>query len=92
MQLRYRTTYSRVLDANRKFLDAATRYYDVSKASEGVDADDLLNLLGRAVSQNRERCRPKASAKQAKGEGRTPRHTRPLTRPPCAFSRLLAHA
>jgi len=50
LELRYRTTYSRVLDANRKFLDAATRYYDVSKASEGVDADDLLNLLGRAVT------------------------------------------
>uniref|UniRef100_A0A7S1U060 COP9 signalosome complex subunit 4 n=1 Tax=Phaeomonas parva TaxID=124430 RepID=A0A7S1U060_9STRA len=50
LELRYRTTYARVLDANRKFLDAATRYYDVSKVSEGVDPDDLLLLLGRAVT------------------------------------------
>lgn len=28
--LRYRVTYARVMDANRKFLEAAIRYYEIS--------------------------------------------------------------
>ncbi len=32
MQLRYRVTYAKVLDANRKFLEAALRYYELSQA------------------------------------------------------------
>lgn len=32
VQLRYRVTYARVLDANRKFLEAAMRYYELSQA------------------------------------------------------------
>ena len=31
LQLRYRVTHARVLDANRKFADAALRYYELSK-------------------------------------------------------------
>ena len=31
--LRYRATYARVLDANRKFVDAAMRYYDLSNTT-----------------------------------------------------------
>ena len=31
--LRYRATYARVLDANRKFVEAAMRYYDLSNTS-----------------------------------------------------------
>lgn len=34
LQLRYRTTYARVLDANRKFLEAALRYYDLSQTQK----------------------------------------------------------
>jgi len=30
LQLRYRLTYARVLDANRKFIDASIRYYELS--------------------------------------------------------------
>jgi hypothetical protein len=30
LQLRYRVTYARVLDANRKFIEAAIRYYELS--------------------------------------------------------------
>ena len=30
LQLRYRVTYARVLDANRKFVEAAQRYYELS--------------------------------------------------------------
>ena len=30
IQLRYRVTYARVLDANRKFIEAAIRYYELS--------------------------------------------------------------
>jgi COP9 signalosome complex subunit 4 len=49
--LRYKSTYARVLDANRKFLTAAQRYYELSQsASDIVDHDDLLTLLGMAVT------------------------------------------
>jgi COP9 signalosome complex subunit 4 len=47
--LRYKSTYARVLDANRKFLQAASRYYDLSQsATDMIESDDLLNMLGRA--------------------------------------------
>lgn len=59
--LRYKTTCARVLDANRKFLQAAQRYHELStwNATSGgggggggvqVDPDDLLALLGRAAT------------------------------------------
>lgn len=51
--LRYKSTHARVLDANRKFLQAAVKYHDLSTAylhSSSVDADDLLVMLGRAVT------------------------------------------
>mmetsp|Transcript_15744 Transcript_15744/g.17480 ORF Transcript_15744/g.17480 Transcript_15744/m.17480 type:complete len:414 (+) Transcript_15744:52-1293(+) len=52
--LRYKSTYARVLDANRKFLQAASRYHDLSNPNPAtadlVDADDLLALLGRAAT------------------------------------------
>ena len=51
LQLRYRVTLARVLDSRRKFLDAALRYYELSQtAQEAVLADDLLELLGKAVT------------------------------------------
>jgi COP9 signalosome complex subunit 4 len=33
VNLRYRTIFARVLDANRKFLDAAMRYFELSTTS-----------------------------------------------------------
>lgn len=49
--LRYKSTYARVLDANRKFLAAASRYHELSQsATDLIDADDLLHLLGRAAT------------------------------------------
>jgi len=51
LNLRYRVTFARVLDAQRKFLEAATRYYDVSVIqNQSVHKDDLLVLLGKAVT------------------------------------------
>lgn len=32
LQLRYRTTAARILDAHRKFLDASVRFYELSLA------------------------------------------------------------
>lgn len=41
--LRYKVTYARVLDANRKFIDAAMRYYELSQTQhQDVVQDDLL--------------------------------------------------
>ena len=35
LSLRYRTTFARILDANRKFLEAAWRYYELSTTTVG---------------------------------------------------------
>jgi COP9 signalosome complex subunit 4 len=49
--LRYKSTYARVLDSNRKFLQAASRYRDLSQSSgDLIRADDLLVMLGRAAT------------------------------------------
>lgn len=49
--LRYKSTYARVLDANRKFLQAASRYHDLSQSSSDlIRAEDLLGMLGRAAT------------------------------------------
>ncbi len=51
--LRYKSTYARVLDANRKFLQAASRYYDLAalgSQTDIIDADDLVEFLGRAAT------------------------------------------
>lgn len=49
--LRYKSTYARVLDNNRKFLQAASRYHDLSQSpGDLVRAEDLLTMLGKAVT------------------------------------------
>mmetsp|Transcript_99984 Transcript_99984/g.288664 ORF Transcript_99984/g.288664 Transcript_99984/m.288664 type:complete len:393 (+) Transcript_99984:213-1391(+) len=49
--LRYKSTYARVLDSNRKFLQAASRYHDLSQSSgDLIRAEDLLAMLGRAAT------------------------------------------
>jgi len=49
--LRYKSTYARVLDANRKFLSAAQRYHELSQSSTDlIVAEDLLSMLGRAAT------------------------------------------
>ncbi|KAL3923505.1 MAG: hypothetical protein SGILL_001619 [Bacillariaceae sp.] len=49
--LRYKSTYARVLDSNRKFLQAAGRYYDLSQSSgDLIQEEDLLVMLGRAAT------------------------------------------
>lgn len=49
--LRYKSTTARVLDANRKFLQAASRYHELSQsATDLIDADELLQMLGRAAT------------------------------------------
>jgi COP9 signalosome complex subunit 4 len=49
--LRYKSTYARILDSNRKFLQAASRYHDLSQSSgDLIRAEDLLVMLGRAAT------------------------------------------
>jgi COP9 signalosome complex subunit 4 len=50
--LRYKSTYARVLDANRKFLQAASRYHELSQSTHTdlIDAEDLLTMLGNAAT------------------------------------------
>ena len=41
--LRFKSTYARVLDANRKFVQAASRYYDLSQVGRRTDSDSNSN-------------------------------------------------
>lgn len=56
VQLRYRVCYARILDAKRKFLEAALRYYQLSQVDAGnvggkkVDESELLQALTCAVT------------------------------------------
>jgi COP9 signalosome complex subunit 4 len=51
LQLRYRVTSARVMDANRKFLDAAARYYEISSTTNtNINQNDLLELLGKSIT------------------------------------------
>jgi hypothetical protein len=43
--LRYRVTYARVLDANRKFVEAAMRYYDLSNTTYADVSRGGLGLM-----------------------------------------------
>ncbi|KAL0587558.1 hypothetical protein ABG067_002854 [Albugo candida] len=50
LKLRYQVSYARILDAKRKFLDAALRYYEFSQSKpDQVDPEDLQELLEKAV-------------------------------------------
>ena len=53
--LRYKSVTARVMDANRKFLQAAIRYQELSstqttKKEELIDSHDLLLFLGRSAT------------------------------------------
>jgi len=48
--LRYKSTNAQIMDSNRKFLQAATRYHELSQLHEDVDAEELLFMLGRAAT------------------------------------------
>jgi COP9 signalosome complex subunit 4 len=53
LMLRYKSTYARVLDVNRKFLQAAVKYHDLSLSylyTDAIDPDDLLIMLGKAIT------------------------------------------
>ena len=44
---RYRTTFARILDANRKFIEASARYYELSTTT--IAKVRLINLLVRLL-------------------------------------------
>jgi COP9 signalosome complex subunit 4 len=51
--LRYKSVYARVLDANRKFLQAASRYYDLAalgSQTDIIDTDEIVEFLGKAAT------------------------------------------
>lgn len=54
--LRYKSTYARVLDANRKFLQAASRYHELSTTASNdstmvlLAQDEMYHMLGRAAT------------------------------------------
>jgi COP9 signalosome complex subunit 4 len=53
LQLRYKAVLARILDANRKFTEAAKQYYELSTMTHpDLVQDDLLELYVKAVTCN----------------------------------------
>jgi COP9 signalosome complex subunit 4 len=51
LNLRFKVCHTKILDSKRKFIFAASAYYDLSTAGDqGVDEDDLIALLGCSVT------------------------------------------
>ena len=50
--LRYRATYARVLDANRKFVEAAMRYYDLSNTTYADVSSTCSRVIDKAYQLN----------------------------------------
>jgi len=56
VNLHYKVSYARVLDAKRKFYDAAVRYYELSKlekrlyGSQLIEDQELIQALGYAIT------------------------------------------
>mgnify|MGYP003386592892 CR=1 FL=1 len=51
IQLRYRATVAQVFDGNRKFIEAALMYYELSQfQNSNIVPEDLLQLLAKAVT------------------------------------------
>eukprot|EP00981_Chlorochromonas_danica_P002058 scaffold420_cov169-Ochromonas_danica.AAC.18 len=51
LQLRYKATFARVQDANRKFVEAALRYYELSTLNnQNLLPEELLELLVKAIT------------------------------------------
>lgn len=56
LTLRYQSAHARVMDAHRKFVEAAMRYYELSTISQEIvdllnlNEQDLLELFGKSVT------------------------------------------
>eukprot|EP00775_Hariotina_reticulata_P005247 gene5247-5482_t len=56
LELQYKTSYARIMDAKRRFIDAASRYYELSSITTrnigglAVGEDDLLGALNSAIT------------------------------------------
>ena len=49
--MRYKVTYAKVLDMNKKFSEAALKYYEISIIDDiSIDQNDLLSLLSNAIT------------------------------------------
>ena len=61
LELQYKTCYARILDAKRRFLEAATRYYDLSQIEtleiNGQKVSDLLLHSPRLLAVPTSSCR-----------------------------------
>ena len=50
LELQYKSCYARILDAKRRFLEAATRYYDLSQSSSSAsNGPQAIRLLLSSV-------------------------------------------
>ena len=47
LELQYKSCYARILDSKRRFLEAATRYYELSQIGKRVIGGRLVSCKGR---------------------------------------------
>ena len=69
LQLRYRVTLARVLDARRKFLDAALRYYELSQTAQEEVCSARLVLFGGAGGAAEARRHPARAVERRQSRG-----------------------
>eukprot|EP00879_Flechtneria_rotunda_P003196 GHRR01003419.1.p1 GENE.GHRR01003419.1~~GHRR01003419.1.p1 ORF type:complete len:398 (+),score=130.77 GHRR01003419.1:295-1488(+) len=56
LELQYKTSYARIMDTKRRFVDAASRYYELSSITTrtigglAVGEDDLIGALNNAIT------------------------------------------
>ncbi len=50
LELKYKSCYARILDAKRRFLEAATRYYDLSQTGD-TNADAGIKVRHACLLQ-----------------------------------------
>ena len=57
LEMQYKSSYVRILDAKRRFLEAATSYYDLSQAQQLSDGETpLARFLGSPEPCRQFRC------------------------------------
>ncbi len=55
LEMQYKSSYVRILDAKRRFLEAATSYYDLSQAQQPAEGEAPLARVFKTSQSN---CQP----------------------------------
>ena len=68
LELQYKTSYARIQDAKRRFLEAATRYYELSQASASLQVDGKTLVRPSAFFDRRQPVQVVSSSCRGRGK------------------------